>query len=123
MNEPTTITIPETRAPSWNDHWAGRHWSKRRADAERMALLVRAAVDVDACTVYTVPVAVTVVATFKRSPVDCENICVKPATDALIGLLLVDDDPQHVRSFTAISQKGNADSITIHLEPIKEQTK
>lgn len=137
MNEPVTITIPDTRAPSWNDFWAGRHWSKRRAEAERMALLVRAAVDIDACTVYTVPVAVTVTATYKSRPVDCENICVKPATDALIGLLLVDDDPRlrivlagydtehvmpdawRVASWTAIggySKRGSASQANRHRE-------
>ncbi len=116
MNEPITITIPDIRADSWNQYWAGRHWSKRRADAERMALLVRAAVD--ACTLYTVPVAITVTATYKRSPVDCSNVCAKPIEDALIGLLLVDDDPQHVVSFTAVSRKGTQDSIEITLTPV-----
>lgn len=119
-NQATTIHLPGVKAQSWNEFWRGKHYAARSRDKHAMALLVRAALDPAACEPYSVPVHVTVTATYKRHPIDCDNLCSKPLLDALQGLLLHNDSPRWVRAVTLQSRRGQDDSITIHLEPITE---
>lgn len=117
MNQPTTIHLPGLRAASWNQYWAGRHHAARSRDKRTSSALVRAALDPNACELYTVPVAITVLAEYKRNPVDCDNVCTKALIDGLRGWLIQNDDPRYVRSFTTISRRGDSDSVTIYIEP------
>lgn len=120
MNKPITITILGERAMSWNAFWSqGTHWSKRARYQKETQLLVRCNLP-EECEMYTVPVDLTVIATFKKNPIDCSNLAIKPFEDALKGWLLRDDDPRYVRSVTTISRKADNDSVTLLLQPVYE---
>ena len=98
-----TLTLDGERPVSWNTFYAGSHWSKRKAEAERVHALVRAALDPDTPP-FTRPVHVTVTAYYKSRPADASNVAAKLYEDGLIGWLLVDDSPAHVAAVTTCSR-------------------
>ncbi|MCP4083193.1 MAG: RusA family crossover junction endodeoxyribonuclease [Planctomycetaceae bacterium] len=99
-----TLTLPGEQPISWNKMYAGQHWSKRQAEARRVHLAVRIALDPD-WPIFDTPVAITVRAYFKdrRRQLDCSNIAAKLYEDGLIGWLIKNDSPQYVRSMTTVS--------------------
>lgn len=114
---PFTLHLPGHRAESWNVQWAGRHWAERSRHKHAVAALVRAHLDLDQTRLFDVPVSVAVIATYARAPVDCDNVCVKAYLDALIGIVIADDSPDHITQVSVTSRRGDADSLTIHLRP------
>ena len=100
----TTLILPNERPMSWNEMYAGLHWSARKAEVDRVHMLVRASIDPDWPT-YKKPVAITITAYFKakRGQLDASNIAAKLYEDGLIGWLIVDDKPEFVRSMTTVS--------------------
>lgn len=89
---------------SWNKMYAGLHWSDRKAEADRVHLAVRVAIDPDE-PMFDKPVAITVRAYFKNKSVqlDASNVPAKLYEDGLIDWLIKDDSPQYVRSMTTVS--------------------
>ncbi len=100
------IVLNGERPFSWNRYWAGLHWAKRSKEAERVRLLVLAAIPPD-CVIFDHPVRLIFTVYFKGKMQDASNICIKPYEDALIGFLIADDAPEHVASVTAIPRKDN----------------
>lgn len=98
------LTLIDEKPMSWNKMYSGMHWADRLAEAERVHLAVRVAVDPNDQK-FDKPVAITVRAYFKdkRSQLDASNITAKLYEDGLIGWLIEDDNPQHVQSMTTIS--------------------
>lgn len=97
------LVIPGLRPPSWNDLYAGQHWSKRKEMADKIHLLVRAALDPDE-PCFEGRVDIEVRAYFDKSPQDASNICSKLMEDGLLGHLIVDDSPRYVRSMRTVSE-------------------
>ena len=99
-----TLTLLGEKPISWNKMYTGQHWSKRNAEAARVHLAVRAALDPNAA-IFNTPVSITVRAYFKdkRGQLDASNIAAKLYEDGLIGWLITDDKPEYVRSMTTVS--------------------
>lgn len=115
-----SFTIPE-KPPSWNQFWAGGHWSKRKALKDKWRALTMVALNEYGLTeigILTRPVNLIVTASAVH-PLDTSNVCVKPIEDALIGVLLEDDCPKWVRSMHVTSCKVRSkkhEGILITLE-------
>jgi len=113
------IVLEHERPVSWNMAYAGRHWSKRKADADAVHLLVRAAIPRNARQ-YSEPVDIVVTAYFASRPLDADNIMAKLYIDGLVGRLLVDDNPKWVRSVKTVSLVDRRrPRVEIDIEPAK----
>lgn len=113
----TTITLHGVKCPSWNTLYSQNHWSKRRALADEMHLLVRAAIDPDS-EPFDVPVDITVTAYYKGALVDADNVASKLLIDGLKGRVLRDDNPTWVRSVTTMSRESKRPYVVIELTPV-----
>ena len=100
------IVLENERPWSWNKMYAGVHWSERKAEADRVHMLIKAwlADSWIAFKPHRGRVDITITAYFKNKPQDPDNICSKSYIDGLIGNLIDDDDRTHVRKVTTISE-------------------
>ena len=97
-----TLTLPDERPISWNAFYAGAHWSRRKAEKDRVWLAVRAAfpravIDGDDWPARC-RVRIEVTAYVKERPMDADNVCTKLYVDALKGWVIPDDDGQWVET-------------------------
>lgn len=99
MKQSVTLILEGERPISWNDFYSGKHWSVRKAEADRVHWLVRSAIDPDSAA-FQQPVAITVTGYFDKRPLDASNIAAKLYEDALKGWLIADDSWRHVYSVT-----------------------
>lgn len=97
------LVIPGLRPPSWNELYSGQHWSKRKAMADTIHLLVRAALDPDE-PCFEGRVDIEVRAYFDKNPQDASNICGKILEDGLKGHLIADDGLEYVRSMRTVPE-------------------
>ena len=107
-----SFSIPE-KPPSWNQFWAGGHWSKRKAFKDKWRVLTMAALQKYGLTEIGLlqrPVNLIVEAASVH-PLDTSNVCVKPIEDTLIGVLLQDDNPKWVRSMHVTSYKVDSKKL------------
>lgn len=112
------ITIPGYKPRSWNQFYAGGHWTKRKAAADEAHMLVRAALPADV-ELYAVPVDITVTAHFRGKAMDADNIAAKLLIDGLVGRVLVDDSPEYVRSVRTVSAVDKAaPRVVIDVVPV-----
>lgn len=107
------ITIHE-RAVSWNDLYSIPHWSKRAELANRWHYMVREAIPLNA-RLFTQPVHIVITGVFRSRPQDPDNICDKLMIDGLKGLIIEEDDYEHVLSTTTQSVKGKNDRVEIEI--------
>jgi hypothetical protein len=112
-----TITIPNEKPMSWNKFYAGKHWSVRKAEADRVHQLVRAYLDPD-WSMFDGPVEIEFRVYFsnRRLQLDWSNIPAKLYEDGLIGWLLKDDNPKYViggRVLSLIDRKNPRVEIKI----------
>ena len=105
--------------PSWNQYWAGVHWSKRAATALDWRVLVAAAVrkQYGELAPVIVDYPVTLVVTVEKADhiLDCSNVCVKVLEDALKPWLLQDDSPGFVSCVVAMSALGPRNVTTVRI--------
>lgn len=122
MLKPLTVTLHGERPMSWNVYYSGKHWSKRKAEAERVHMLVRSEID-PTWPIFDCPVEIEVRAYFKNRPQDASNICAKFYEDGLIGWLIEDDSPEFVRAVKTVSliDKDNP-RIEIEIKPDDNST-
>ena len=102
------LVLEGERPCSWNKFYSGMHWRKRATEADRVHVIVRAAIDPDTVQLFDAPAHITVTAYFKNRPLDPDNICAKLYVDGLTRWLIVDDSPQYVASVTTISRVDKA---------------
>lgn len=98
------VVLRDERPLSWNRFYAGMHWTKRSAEAQRVKALVLAELLKVNVIAFQGPVDIGVTAYFKNRPQDPDNICSKVYIDALIGRVLFDDGHTHVNSVTTRSR-------------------
>jgi len=97
------IILDGERPQTWNKYWSGQHWAVRKADADRVHMLVRAAIDPSKAFIYDNPVKITISVWFKSHPQDAPNICTKPYIDALQNWYIEDDNPKFLPRVEAAS--------------------
>jgi Holliday junction resolvase RusA-like endonuclease len=99
---PLVLTMPDERPLSWNAFYAGGHWSKRKAEKDRVWLVVRSAFPAEVVDGFGWPVTervkIEVTAYVKSSPMDADNVCTKLYVDALKGWVIPDDDGKWVET-------------------------
>ena len=96
------ITIDGYRPPSWNQLYSGRHWSARKRMADEAHTLVRANIP-ESIETFREVVEIRVTVYFDKRAHDADNVCAKIMIDGLIGSVIVNDDPKHVRRVTTES--------------------
>ena len=117
------IILDGERGISWNKLYKQKHWSyrKRMADAIHSLVIYSIRSQYDEVIQFVAPVDITIKATYKRSPVDADNICAKLYIDGLVRAgVIEDDDPKHVSSVTLMSRKGSSNNVVITIEEVKE---
>lgn len=106
------LYLEDERPKSWNTYWAGTHWRKRKAERDRVHMVVREAIDPDNVQMFTVPIDITVIVYFdttgNKKQMDSSNIASKPYIDALIGWYIEDDSPDYVRRVSTESMVDNS---------------
>jgi len=115
-----TLIVLKGERPSfsWNQYYAGMHWTKRKKEADRVHEVVQANLP-RPCMVYEVLVSVTVTVWFEKNPFDSDNIPAKLYVDGLRGHLLVDDDRRYVKSVkteAAVDKRNPRTEILIEEE-------
>ena len=98
------IVLQGERPISWNEFYAGVHWSKRKEEADRVHMLVKCVLINAREVIITDMVDIHVTAYFKNRPQDPDNICVKPYIDGLIGNVIEDDTREFVRIVSSQSE-------------------
>lgn len=115
----TSIILGGERPISWNKFYSGGHWSERAAEAERVHLLMRSAINPNIAA-HVVPVHIHVIAYFDKRPLDADNIAAKLYIDGLKSWLIRDDTPECVRSVTTSSRIDKSfPRVEIHLEEVQ----
>jgi hypothetical protein len=113
-----TLTLPDERPQSLNNAYAGQHWTKRKAEVERIRLAVRAEIDPETVEVFAGPVDVEITVFFADRPLDADNIPAKLYIDALRGWLLEDDDQRFVHSVRTVTALDKASPrVEIRIAP------
>lgn len=106
MTETFIIPYPRSEAgkKKWNReygfnaYWSGKHWSKRKADAEYWHRLVRS--EMERQKVRRVPLENAAVITFYwNDRLDCSNhaAMAKMIEDAMKGRIIKDDSGRYIR--------------------------
>ena len=117
------IVIPDFKAPSLNKSYAGRHWSKRKAEADEIHELVFIEVlNNKLKPIKEFPVDVTVVAYYKQKRRhDSGNVSSKEIIDGLVmAKILPDDSTEYLRNSTTRAVIGaNEDKVEITIDRSK----
>lgn len=121
---PTKLIIRD-RPWTWNQHWGGVHWSKRSREKSRVKALVFSAVR-DQLGENVEPYQETVEVTFTfyngGRAIDWDNLCIKPYQDALVGLLIEDDNPKFVRGGHILLRNDKEDPrLEIEIIPLTKR--
>ncbi|MEA2037132.1 MAG: hypothetical protein U9O94_06460 [Nanoarchaeota archaeon] len=116
------ITIKDFKAPSLNKSYAGRHWSKRKDEADLIHTLVWAAINeqkISPITKFPVDIYVTAYYKYKHRR-DGGNVSEKELVDGLVmSKILPDDDTKHIRwSATRAIIGAKEDKVIIDIREI-----
>ena len=122
------LVLENERPATVNKFYEGMHWSKRKAEADRVHARVQAA-----CTEWKARMRkalprfehgarVIVTAYFQKRPLDCSNIAGKLYEDGLVrDGVLPSDDWRHVREFVTRSRLDRErPRVEIIVEPMGE---
>lgn len=97
------IILLKERPMSWNKMYAGLHWTKRRAEAERIHWLVLSQT-ASGLLRYKTKVNIVITAFFDKMPLDPDNIPSKFYIDGLRLMVLQDDTHKWIDSVTTKSR-------------------
>jgi hypothetical protein len=103
------IILYNERPISWNKLYAGRHWSFRQEEAQRVHQLIMYSPERIEFTqnpfkeVYP-SCDIIITAYFDKRPLDPDNICAKLYIDGLKGSIIKDDAKKYVRSVKTVSE-------------------
>lgn len=87
------IVIPNFKCPSLNKMYAGRHWKKRKDEADYIHKLVQSKVEKGDFKPPKTPIDIKYIAYFKyKHKRDPDNLAVKFITDGLVLAGLIEDD-------------------------------
>jgi hypothetical protein len=95
------LILEGERPMSWNTLYAGKFWSVRKEEAERVHLTVLGELEPDSL-LYQNRVDIIITTYFDKRPYDSCNIPMKLYIDGLAGRLIIDDDIKYVRSSKSI---------------------
>jgi hypothetical protein len=112
-----TLLIPKT-LPSWNDLYIGVHWATRKKLRDTwhdLVLLSLLAQPQPPIPKDAYPLHMVVSVTFYKRRLDCSNLCIKVAEDALIKRVIPNDSPTFISQITLRSLKGEKDKTVIKL--------
>ena len=114
------ITLLNEKVRSWNDFYAGKHWSLRSAEATRIHYVVRHELNKMKAQMLNSPVDITVTGYYKGRAIDADNLCSKFYIDGLKGLVIPDDSPKYVNSVKTMSKQDKINPrVEIEVEEIK----
>lgn len=107
------IVIPNERPMSWNELYAGKHWSRRSDEAIRVHALVYQYLP-ETYKIFKKRVDIFITVYFKNRPFDSDNICSKFYVDGLKGRLIEDDSPKQV-GFVAVRSEVDAEEPRVEI--------
>ncbi len=111
--------IPNYKVPSTNKMYAGRHWTKRKAEADLIHNLVFAHTR-GIKPIKDFPVDIKIIAHYKhkrrRDSGNCSN---KELIDGLVmSKIIPDDDTRYVRDVTTRAVIGIEDKVIINVSKV-----
>lgn len=120
MQKPIKIVLEGERPVSLNAYYAGMHWTKRKAEADRVHWMIHILNQKEKPLLkHIVDIAMHVY--FKSRPLDADNIMAKMYIDGLKGKVIVDDSPKYVRSVTTVSLTDRENPrVEIMIQPCGE---
>jgi Holliday junction resolvase RusA-like endonuclease len=92
-----SYSIPMERPPSMNRVLSQTHWGFWHDHKKEAYLAMRSVMNPEGHDLFDCRVDIWVTCYFKQQPQDADNIMVKGYIDALIGLVIPEDDMQWVR--------------------------
>lgn len=113
------IVIEGHTCPTWNQAYAGMHWTKRKKLADQVHLATRAAIPAEA-EMFAGPVNITVTA-YRRRLLDADNVPAKLYIDGLCGRVIEDDTPRWVKDVRTRCRKGEP-KVVIDLVEVPDGT-
>jgi hypothetical protein len=112
------IQLQGERPMSWNTFYAGKHWSMRQEEADRVHALV--ACHCIGYTPFTRPVDIRFYVGFKSRPIDPDNVATKLYIDGMKGRVLTDDTHKQIRSVTIEACKSVVPFVTITVSEVAD---
>ena len=109
------IEIPLPEKISTNSIYSGTHWTKR---SQQKQLYRHSLCYIKPEKVFSYPVTIDYLFTFKSRPLDTTNCAymAKLIEDSLVHNKVLDDDsPKYVKTSRITSQKGEVDSVIVHI--------
>ena len=117
------IVIPDFKAPSLNKSYAGRHWSKRKAEADEIHDLVWVYIQKgNFKSIKEFPVDTKITAYYKdKRRRDSNNISDKELIDGLVmAKLIPDDSTEYIRySSTRAVIGADENKVEITIDSVK----
>lgn len=117
------ITIPNYKAPSWNDLYEGGHWAKRKQMADEIHELVAGSLLSRQLTTGSFnksrKAVITITAFFKSRPIDPDNIMAKLWIDGLKDKVIINDSPFYVDSVTTKSRTDITNHVVIEVSEMR----
>jgi hypothetical protein len=102
------------RLPSYNDFYAGMHYTKRVKLKNMWRLLVLESLPLE-YEMFAVPVDIWVYAEYKNNPCDSDNLADKLIIDGLKGKVLKDDNNKWVQWTCTMGRAGERDYVTVEI--------
>lgn len=110
------LALRPTAAWGMNKIYTGQHWSARKAQAQEVHLLVRAAIRRQAPRARRFREPVQVVLRYNsRLDIDNHGYLAKLIIDGMKGLLIEDDDRHHVSALVQEFHSGDAREIWVEV--------
>ena len=87
---------------SWNVLYAGKHYTVRQNEANRVHSIVREGIDPEQASICQNRVDIIITTFFGHRPIDSCNVATKMYIDGLIGWYIEDDSIKYVRSSKSV---------------------
>lgn len=112
------IILEDEKPMSWNNFYAGKHWTFREDEARRVHTLVH--LQTLQYKRFTKPVDIIITVYGDRKLLDCDNIPAKLYIDGLKSKVIIDDTPKWVDSVTTRSRVDKTrPRVTIEIHETK----
>lgn len=122
------IVLLNEKPVSWNQFYKGQHWTYRRMLAEdvhqKVAMTLKAQFGRIPIPLIDYKVSITIVAYYKKTHIDSDNIPAKLYIDGLKGIVISDDSPYYVGSVTTESikiEEGEKERVEIEITRYKKK--
>jgi hypothetical protein len=113
------IILKNERPMSWNKLYAGTHWTKRNAEAERVHSLIYLSLSRSQRVPFLEKVNIFITVYFKNRPFDSDNIADKFYIDGLKHANVIQEDDLRYVGMTATRSEVDKNNPRVEIEIIE----